>query len=120
MSQAELFSESDRHGLERAYYDSARLVLETRVRERPGADLLHSQLGVAYAALGRRDAAVQEGKRAVELLPVSKDAFLGPNRVELLAWIYVLVGDYDSAMDELEFLLSVPSDISIPLLRVES
>jgi hypothetical protein len=36
-----------------------------------------------------------------------------------LAHIYVMVGDYDRALDELAFLLSVPSYITIPVLRMD-
>jgi hypothetical protein len=55
----------------------------------------------------------------VELLPVSKDAMTGPFRVEDLARIYVMVGEFDAAIDQIEFLLSVPGEISIPLLRLD-
>ena len=43
----------------------------------------------------------------------------GPYRVEDLARIYVMVGDFDAAIDQLEFLLSKPGVLSIPLLRLD-
>ncbi len=55
---------------------------------------------------------------SVELLPVSKEAMSGPYRVDDLARIYVMVGQFDAAIDQLEFLLSIPSRLSIPLLRL--
>ncbi|TFG97202.1 MAG: tetratricopeptide repeat protein, partial [Calditrichales bacterium] len=58
-------------------YDSARTLLEEAVRLHPEDPRYHSSLGIAYAGLGRKEAAVREGKRAVELLPLSKDAAYG-------------------------------------------
>jgi len=43
----------------------------------------------------------------------------GPYRVEDLAHIYVMVGEYDKAIDRLEDLLSIPGPLSIPLLRLD-
>jgi hypothetical protein len=55
----------------------------------------------------------------VELLPVSKEAMAGLWRVEDLARIYVMVGEFDAAIDQLEYLLSIPSRLSIPLLKID-
>jgi hypothetical protein len=54
-----------------------------------------------------------------ELQPISTDAYSGPNQVETLARIYVLVGDYDAALDKIEYLLSIPSWLSVPVLRLD-
>jgi len=43
----------------------------------------------------------------------------GPYRVEDLARIYVMVGEFNAAIDQLEFLLSNPGLMSIPLLRLD-
>ena len=61
-----------------------------------------------------------KGKRGVELYPVSKDALIGPKRVRDLAVIYTMVGEYDAALDEIEYLLSIPSwYMSVPRLRLD-
>ena len=73
---------------------------------------------MAYAGLGRSDDAVREGRLAVELNPISIDAADGPYTVMMLAEIYVMVGNHDAAIDELEHLLSIPSGISVPVLRL--
>ncbi len=39
--------------------------------------------------------------------------------MEDLAHIYVMVGEYDAAIDQLEFLLARPGELSIPLLRLD-
>ncbi len=56
---------------------------------------------------------------AVELLPMSKEAWGGAFRVENLARIYTMVGEYDAAIDRLESLLAVPSITAVPMLRID-
>ncbi len=108
-----------RRALSRVYFDSARIVLEARLQRNPEDDNIHSLLGYAYAGLGREEEAIREGRRAVNLLPVSKDAFNGPRHRERLARIYVLIREYDAAIDELEYVLSIPSLTSVPGLRLD-
>ncbi len=103
----------------RAYYDSARVLLEARPVEDSLDSRLHSALGLVYAGLGLEEAAVREGRLAVDLLPVSKEAWRGLWRVEDLARIYVRVGEHDPAIDQLNFLLSRPGELSVPLLKID-
>jgi len=105
--------------LAKKYYEEARSILETKIQEQPEDARLHSSLGITYAGLGRKEDAIAEGKLAVKLLPVSKEAWRGLYRVEDLAKIYVMVGEHDEAIDQLDFLLSVPGEMSIPLLRLD-
>jgi tetratricopeptide (TPR) repeat protein len=106
--------------LARSSFDSARILLEKEVRERPDDPLAHSWLGIVYAGLGRKEEAIHEGKLAVELYPVSKDALDGPGYVFSLAVIYVMVGEYEEALDKIEYLLSIPSRaLSVPFLRLD-
>ncbi len=100
-------------------YDSARAILEKELDTHLDDHRIHSALGIAYAGLGRKDEAIREGKRAVELYPVSKDALTGPSRVGDLAEIYTTVGEYDTALDEIEYLLSIPSWWSVQDLRLD-
>jgi len=102
-----------------AYYDTARTVLETKVRGQPKNDGFHADLALVYAALGRRSEAIREGREAVALLPVSKDAYFGADRVINLAAIYAMVGETDLAVDQLEVVLKVPSAVSPARLRVD-
>ena len=105
--------------LARLHYDSAAAVLEARLREAPEDSRLFGALGVAHAGLGRLEDAVREGERGVDLLPVSKDAWRGLFRVEELALILTLTGQHDAAIDLIEFLLSVPGDMSVARLRLD-
>ncbi len=100
-------------------YENAKDALEKEVLVYPEDPRYHSSLGVAYAALGRKDDAIREGKRAVELLPMSKDAVYGIPYVIDLAHIYTLLGDAEAAAGELEHLLSVPSWISSAWLQMD-
>jgi TolB-like protein/Tfp pilus assembly protein PilF len=101
------------------YYDEARSILESKIQERPEDARFHSALGIAYAGLGRKEDAIREGKLGVELYPVSKEAMGGLSRVTDLARIYVMAGESDAAIDQLEFLLANPGPMSIPLLRLD-
>jgi serine/threonine-protein kinase len=105
--------------LEQAYYDSTRSIVETRIRQHPDDSRYRSALGIAYAGLGRKEEAIREGELAVELLPMSKEAWRGAHRLEDLARIYTMVGEYDAAIDQLEALLAVPSPMSVPMLRID-
>ena len=105
--------------LAKKYYDEGRSVLEAKIQQQPNDVRFHSALGIAYAGLGRKQDAIREGKLAVELLPVNKDAWRGTSRVRDLARIYVMVGEFDLAIDQIEFLLSIPGGLSIPLLRLD-
>jgi len=55
----------------------------------------------------------------VKLLPVSKDAFAGPGYVLDLTQILIFVGEYEEAIDKLEYLMSIPAgqDLSVNTLR---
>jgi serine/threonine protein kinase/Flp pilus assembly protein TadD len=104
---------------EQEYYQSARLFLENKVKQQPDDARMHSSLGIAYAGLGFKEKAVQEGLKATELLPIAKESWGGTYRVKDLAWVYVMVGEYDKALDKIEYLLSIPGELSIPLLKID-
>ena len=111
-----LMSEPD---LERTHYDSARAIVASKIEAQPDDSRLHSTLGIAYAGLGRKEDSLREGKLAVDLLPISKEAYRGAYRAIDLAQIYAMVGETDAAIDRLEHLLSVPSPLSVSLLRLD-
>ncbi len=91
---------------------------EEMTRESSEDPRIRAALGLSYAYLGRKEDALREGKLAAELLPVSEDALLGPDLVQILAQIYVLVGEPEAAVDQIEFLLSIPGELSVGMLRV--
>lgn len=116
---AQIYGLMQRRDLERAYYDSARTVVSRKLRLQPDDPRLYSALGIAYAGLGRKQEAIQEGRKAVELLPVSKEAERGYYREWDLARIYAMVGEYDAAVERLEYLLSIPGHLTPAWLRID-
>ena len=101
------------------YYDEGRNILEAKIQQQPDDTRLHSTLGIAYAGLGRREEAIREGLTGVDLLPITKEAMRGPYRILALAQVCVMAGEFDLAIDQIEFLLSRPAPLSIPLLRLD-
>jgi serine/threonine-protein kinase len=75
-------------------------------------------LGMADAALSYKQDAIREGRRAVELMPVSKDAIRGPLLIEYLALIYAWTGEKDLALDQLSIAAHLPSHLSYGNLRL--
>jgi serine/threonine protein kinase/tetratricopeptide (TPR) repeat protein len=114
---ADLHRWSNNMDLAIAYYDSARTTLEEAAKSSPGDARIHSSLGIAYAGLGRREDALREGELAVDLLPISKDALRGYIIAIQLAKIYAAAGEYDAAVDQIEYLLSVPGPFPVAELR---
>ena len=99
--------------------DSARVEQEELVSIDRDDFAAHGNLGIAYAGLGRREEAIREGKRAVDILPLSRNAKLGTGRISNLAEIYSMLGEQDAAIDQLEILLSIPSRITVPILKLD-
>ena len=117
--QAQIYGLLQRRDVEAASYDSAQGVVSRKLREQPDDPRLHSALGIAYAGLGRTREAIQEGEKAVELLPVSKEAYRGYYRAVDLARIYAMVGERDAAVAQLERLLSIPGHLTGEWLRID-
>jgi len=101
------------------YCETARPSLEKLVKESPNDRVRRYNLASAYAALGRKAEAIREAEKAVELLPVSKDAYWGTQGLVNTAQVHAWVGEHDAAIDRLEHLLSIPSGSSIWNLRLE-
>ena len=102
-----------------AYADSARSTLEAQSRAAPDDGQRHALLGLALAFLGRKAEAIGEGRRGVEALPVERDGFLGPYVQLQLVRIYLLSGEPDRALDQLEPLLRIPFYLSPGWLRLD-
>jgi serine/threonine-protein kinase len=75
-------------------------------------------LGLIDAGLGRKDEAIQEGRRAVEMLPHSRDPINGAHLIEYLAVIYAWSGEPELACEQLEAATKVPGSLSYGTLRL--
>ena len=105
--------------LARVYADSARLAYEETIRTAPDAGQTYALMGLALAFLGRRDDAIRAGERGVELLPISRDAYIGPYIQLLLARVHMMAGNPDKAVELLAPLVDVPNNLSRAWLRVD-
>jgi serine/threonine protein kinase/Flp pilus assembly protein TadD len=103
----------------RVYADSARLATEEQLRATPDDGQLHVFQGLALAYLGRKAEAIAEGQRAIALWPISRDAYQGPYIQHQLVRIYLLVGQPEKALDQLEPLLKMPYYLSPGWLRID-
>ncbi len=105
--------------LAQAYFDSARVYLETSQHVRD-TDNAQAVMGYALtlACLGRNDEAIRCADRAVELLPLARDAITGSDLLGSQMILHIILKDYDRAIRELEYLLSIPSTMTPAILRL--
>ena len=102
----------------RAAFTQARSELEKIVREQPDYAEELSVLGMTDAALGRKEDAIREGQRAVELLPVTRDAITGALLLEHLAVIYAWTDEKNLALEQLEHAARIPGEVNYGQLRL--
>jgi serine/threonine protein kinase/tetratricopeptide (TPR) repeat protein len=119
LSLAEAYSLKGDGANVRTYAEEARKAFEEQLRATPNDDQRHILLGLSLAHLGRKEEAIREGIRGVELMPVAKDATLGPFVQHMLARIYILVGEPEKALDRLEPLLKIPYWLSPGWLKID-
>jgi len=101
------------------YADSARMAFEEQARAAPEDAQRRVLIGLTLAYLGRKADAVRDGQRGVEMLPISRDNYNGPYIQLQLVRIYLLVGEPEKALDQLEPLLRVPNYLSPGWLRID-
>jgi TolB-like protein/Flp pilus assembly protein TadD len=92
-------------------FESVRPIFEKAVEEAPENADRHANLGWFYAFMGRKDEAIREGRRAVELKPESTDAVDGAIMNCYLALIYARLGEKDLAIPLIERLLKTPGAV---------
>jgi TolB-like protein/Flp pilus assembly protein TadD len=100
-------------------FGQARIISEKLLREAPDDPKRRAQHGLILAALGQKEEAIVQGKRAVELLPESQDAMDGPKITASLAEIYALTGETDEALRLIDHLLNVPNGLTVPVLKLD-
>ncbi|MGI8957950.1 MAG: protein kinase domain-containing protein [Chthoniobacterales bacterium] len=104
-------------GAQRSFSD-ARAEQERMVEGEPGFAPALCILGLIDAGLGRKSEAIREGRRAVEMLPVSRDPINGAHMIEFLAIIYAWTGEPALACDQLETVTKIPGTLSFGQLRL--
>ena len=103
----------------RADFDSARVLLDSVVRELPDDWRVHAARGLVLAGLGRRDETLQETRWLQQSVVYREDALQGPQVAEDRARILAQAGEVEAALDEIERLLAGPSWLSVHTLRLD-
>jgi serine/threonine-protein kinase len=103
----------------RAAFDSARVVLDSLIKELPDDYRVHWARGLALAGLGRRAEARREAGWLEQSVDYRQDAQLGAWLADCRARILAHAGDAEAALDEIERLLARPSWLSVHTLRLD-
>jgi len=103
----------------KAAFTVARSEVEKTLEKEPDFPAALSLLGMIDAGLGRKEEAIHEGRRACELLPISKDAVDGPALAVNLAQIYAWTGEKDSAIEQIAAVERVPNTLTYGLLKLD-
>jgi TolB-like protein/Tfp pilus assembly protein PilF len=109
-------------GKARPIYVDVRAQMQAALRQRPDDSDVHLALGFVASGLELKDEAIREGRKATELMPVSRDHFSAPGYLAWLARLYVSVGDNDQAIATLQQVIALPFSgivISPALLKVD-
>ena len=99
------------------YFRKSISILEDELEINPDNYAILLSLGENYAYLGNKNEAINFGKRSVEILPVTKDAFFGPNVLSRLGLIYTILGMEDEAIDIFDDVTSIPAGYTIGYLN---
>jgi TolB-like protein/class 3 adenylate cyclase/Tfp pilus assembly protein PilF len=99
-------------------FSAARTEVEKILEKQPNFAAALSLLGVIDAGLGRKEEGLREGRRACELLPISKDAIDGAALAVNLAQIYAWTGETDLAIEQIASVERVPNLLSYGLLKL--
>ena len=101
-----------------AAFLAAHAEIERTVKEQPGYAPALCVLGLIDAALGRKDEAIREGRRAIELLPITKDSIDGAELMKYMGVIYAWCGEKDLAIEQIALTLKIPSTLSYGNLKL--
>jgi serine/threonine protein kinase/Flp pilus assembly protein TadD len=101
-------------------FEKASVSLEKEVKNDPSDPNLHGYLAIAYAGIGRKEEAVSEAKIAIQQMPISQEAVEGPGQIISLAHVYLLLDEKDAALDQLDYLLSIPAGFWLTLSSLKT
>ena len=102
----------------RADFLASRARQEKVVQAQPDYGPALCVLALIDAGLGRKDDALREGRRAIELLPVAKDAINGAHMIEYFAITAAWVGQKDLACEQLAIATRLPGTLSYGQLKL--
>src|SRR6059058_3108499 len=94
-----------------AEFEAARPAIEKLVADSPHSGTRRAQLGLLYAFLGRKEDALREGRRAMELKPITHDVIEGAAAEDFYALTCARLGETDEAIRRIERLLTTPFSV---------
>jgi TolB-like protein/Flp pilus assembly protein TadD len=100
-------------------FQSAQRIVEADLAKAPDDAKLVAMFGLVQAMNGRHEKAIEAGRRAVELLPISRDAYDGPLIAIKLAVIYAHAGESERACKLISELLPIPNGPTPGTLGIE-
>jgi len=103
----------------RTYAEEARRAYTAKIRENSDEAILHAALGNALSMLGESEAAVGEGRRAVELAPLDRDGYNGTEALHTLALIHLRLGQKEEALEVVRRVLAAPYWVTPGWLRID-
>ncbi|HZR04801.1 MAG TPA: FlgO family outer membrane protein [Candidatus Udaeobacter sp.] len=92
----------------RAVFAAARKKLDATWSDKPKNEQYFKEVAILDAGLGRKEDAIREALRAVELMPIAKDSIAGPGSVTDLALVYAWTGERNRALEQLEVVAQIP------------
>ncbi len=119
LERAWVYRVANRQGEASQLYERIKHYLEGVVDSGSTDPILFGRLALAYAGTGRVESGIGSARRATFLLPVTADSWRGPEYLSVLARVYAMAGERNAAIEELWYLLSIPSPITVPLLRLD-
>jgi serine/threonine protein kinase/Flp pilus assembly protein TadD len=119
LMRADILSYMKKDSLARSEYETAAIFLESQAKERPENAAVFAALGKAYAGLGRKEDAIREGEKAMEMVPLSIDKYMAPIYIVDMAEIHTKLGDLDQAFNEIEQVLSMSLSFSVKSLEIQ-
>jgi TolB-like protein len=118
--QGQLLELLGEHIEAKAKYEFARSLSEKLVKESPENAYHYTALGLAFAGLGDKGRAIECGQKAIEIHPIQSDPWSSGEEILLeFAHINIIVGEYEKAIDQIETLLSIPSQLTKWRLKLD-
>jgi TolB-like protein/Tfp pilus assembly protein PilF len=97
-----------------AAFAAAREKMEAKQGDKPKDFAYFAEVAILDAGLGRKERAIREARRAVELQPITRDSLNGPNWVANLALVYAWTGEPNRALEQLEKVATIPGNPEVP------
>jgi TolB-like protein/Tfp pilus assembly protein PilF/predicted Ser/Thr protein kinase len=92
-----------------AVFAAARKKVNATWGDKPKDEAYFALVAKLDAGLGRKEEAIREALRAVDLTPIAKDSLAGPRVVTSLALVYAWTGERDRALEQLEIVATIPA-----------